>query len=209
MKIAGVDVVDRHLSRARGNVRRVGLDRAITIEKLEYHHLDRFPDETVDAVYTMETFVHSTDPAAALVGSFRVLKPGGSLAVYEYRHAAQSDAQTEMVGLPNKVNKYAAMPASMDLEEGTGESLLENVGFCDVKAVDLSENVKPMLRLFFVAVYVHTLSLRLLVSKPTLSTRWLLLFSIATVVFIAMWLLVLGNHLLKAVVGVGSRALHD
>lgn len=52
------------------------------------------------------------------------------------------------------------MPAYMDFEEGTLGALLENAGFCDVKTADLSENVKPMLRLFFVAAYVPYLIIK-------------------------------------------------
>lgn len=81
LKVIGINVVDRHVSRAKANVQKAGLDEAISIQKQDYHHLERFPDASLDAVYTMETFVPTTDPTAMLKGSYRFLKPGGSLAL--------------------------------------------------------------------------------------------------------------------------------
>jgi len=37
-------------------------------------------------LHTMEMFVHGTDPAQVLAGFFRILKPGGRIAVLEYDH---------------------------------------------------------------------------------------------------------------------------
>lgn len=60
-----------------------------------------------------------------------------------------------------KVNKYAAMPANVGFEKGTLPALLEEVGFQDVKVVDLSQNVKPMLRLFFLVADIPYLIIKL------------------------------------------------
>ncbi|KMP02777.1 hypothetical protein CIRG_02469 [Coccidioides immitis RMSCC 2394] len=138
-----------------------GLRGAIVVQKADYHHLDSFSDSSFDGVYTMETFVHATDPAAALAGFFRVLKPGGSIALYEYDHAKSLDAAEEMVKMFDQVNIHAAMPSNALFEQGRLPSLLEDAGFVDVKVADLSENIKPMLRLFFVVAYIPYLIIRL------------------------------------------------
>lgn len=88
LNIVGIDVVDRHVSRAQQNVQEAGLDKSIRIQKGDYHHLERFSDASLDAAYTMETLMHATDPIAVLEGFFWVLKPGCSLLLYEYDHAA-------------------------------------------------------------------------------------------------------------------------
>ena len=101
----------------------------------------------MSGVYTMETFVHSTDPQKALAEFFRVLRPGGAIVLYEYDH-------TEMLpedysNCMEMINMYAAMPANQGFRRGVLESLVRGVGFVEVELKDLSVNIRPMLRLFF------------------------------------------------------------
>ncbi|KAL1979409.1 hypothetical protein VTN96DRAFT_6052 [Rasamsonia emersonii] len=158
LRIQAIDVVDHHLVKARRNVKAAGLDNAVTVRKGDYHHLEHFPSECVDGVYTMETFVHATDPAAALGEFFRVLKPGGSIALYEYDHrqreAALQAASEKLVTTLESINKYAAMPANTLFDQGVLPAMMEEAGFTDVKVTDLSVHVRPMLRLFFICAYL-------------------------------------------------------
>ena len=113
---------------------------------MDYHHLS-FLDESFGGVYTIETFVHATDPRHVLDEFFRVLKPGGSLSMYEYDH---KDLDTVPRGLKvsmDQVNKFAAMPTNLNV--GILFDMLEEAGFQDIAVEDLSTNIKPMLRLFF------------------------------------------------------------
>lgn len=162
LRVKGIDIVDRHVAKARENVKAARLDGAITIRKCDYHHLDQFPDASFDGVYTMETFVHATDPKAVLDGFFRVLKPGGSVALYEYDHntAEKDDVPDDMLKMFSQVNRYAAMPANVDFEQGRLPLLLKEAGFQDIEVVDLSNNIKPMLRLFFVVAYLPYLVIK-------------------------------------------------
>lgn len=160
LNVRAVDVVERHVTRARINVLSAGLEKAITVQRGDYHHLEEFPTDSLDGIYTMETLVHATDPKAVLEGFFRVLKPGGSLVLFEYAHFIPKDAP-EISKLFGQVNEYAAMPANAEFEANTLASIVEEVGFADIKTSDLSENVKPMLRLFFILAYVPYLIIRL------------------------------------------------
>ncbi|KAJ5963466.1 uncharacterized protein N7479_003342 [Penicillium vulpinum] len=108
----------------------------------------------------METLVYATDPKAVLKVFFRLLKPGASLVLFEYAHFSPKDA-SESSKLFKQVNEYAAMPANTEFEENTLSSMVEEAGFTNIKTSDLSENVKPMLRLFFVLAYVPYLVIRL------------------------------------------------
>ncbi|KAI9787798.1 MAG: hypothetical protein M1816_007446 [Peltula sp. TS41687] len=162
LRIEAIDVVDHHLQKARRNVEASGL-AVVKIYKMDYHHL-AFADESLDGVYTMETLVHSPDPERALAEFFRVLRPGGHIALFEYDH---DDGDGELA--PNRerdamaqVNRYAAMPANARFSQGVLQSLLEQTGFRDVGVEDLSMNIRPMLRLFFVVAFVPYLVIRLL-----------------------------------------------
>ncbi|KOS47588.1 hypothetical protein ACN38_g1459 [Penicillium nordicum] len=158
LNVRAIDVTERHVARAQKNVIAAGLEKAITVQLGDYHHLEGFQTGSLDGVYTIETLVHATNAKSVLEGFLRILKPGGSLVLYEYAHMASKDVEaTKLFG---QVNEYAAMPANTEFEADTLLSFLEEAGFTDVKLTDLSENVKPMLRLFFILAYIPYLFIR-------------------------------------------------
>lgn len=153
-QMQAIDVVDHHIVMARRNVKARGLEGKVTVNKGDYHHLDAFADGSFDGVFTMEKFVHATEPEVAAAESFRVLRPGGSLVLYEYDQPDFSTQSEEASSSWQTINKYAAMPANDRFVTGVLEGILEDVGFEDVVVTDLSENVMPMLRLFYLLVFI-------------------------------------------------------
>ena len=131
----------------------------------------------------METFVHATDPEEALGEFYRVLRPGGRVAMYEYDHL-DFDSEKEMKialsggswGWRRKrkrnrveevkrkaavINKYGSLPANAIFERGVLQKMLEERGFEDVVERDLRENIAPMLLFFYVLAYVPYLFVRM------------------------------------------------
>ncbi|EKV19535.1 MitM [Penicillium digitatum] len=159
LNVRAIDVTERHVARAQKNIVAAGLEKVVTAQLGDYHHLEKFPTESLDGVYTIETLVHATDPKAVVEGFVRILKPGGSLALYEYAHLTPTDAP-EATKLFAQVNKYAAMPANAEFEADALLLLLKEVGFTNITLTDLSENVKPMLRLFYILAYIPYLIIR-------------------------------------------------
>ncbi len=87
LRITGIDLIDHHIAKAKRNVARSGLPSGqVTVQKMDYHHLESIPSESQDGLYTMETFVYATDPEAAVAGFYRILRPGGRLVLFEYDH---------------------------------------------------------------------------------------------------------------------------
>ncbi|KFX87978.1 hypothetical protein V490_07910 [Pseudogymnoascus sp. VKM F-3557] len=154
LRVHGIDVVDRHVAKAQRNVKAAGLDRAISVRKMDFHHLDGFEDESLDGAYTMETFVHATDPETALEAFYRVLKPGGSIAFYEYDHSNLESAPIATQRAWERINKYAAMPSNARFGQGILQKLLADAGFVDIEVKDLTPNVMPMVRLFYLIAYI-------------------------------------------------------
>jgi len=72
-RVHGIDLVDHHIVKARRNVETRGLEGKITVTNSDYHHLDAFADDSFDGAYTMETFVHATEPEIAAAEFFRVI----------------------------------------------------------------------------------------------------------------------------------------
>jgi len=162
LRIEGIDVVDRHIQKARQNIKAAGLESAAAVRKMDYHHLDGFADEIFDGAYTMETFVHATDPEVALAEFYRVLKPGGTIALYEYDHSNLNSAPSDLKESMKQINEYASMPANTRFDKGVLQKMLVEAGFVDVMVKDLTTNVTPMLRLFFVLAYVPFLIIKFL-----------------------------------------------
>ncbi|KAI8954650.1 S-adenosyl-L-methionine-dependent methyltransferase [Xylaria longipes] len=90
LQVTAIDVVERHVRKARKTTRKLekkttaGGVGSLEVRHMDYHHLDGLDAESFDGVYTMETLVHATDPEMVLRGFFRVLKPGGRIAMHEY-----------------------------------------------------------------------------------------------------------------------------
>ena len=122
-----IDVVDRHVRWAKQNTHSHGFDNAITVKKMDYHHLDDFPDDLFDGVYTMETFMHATDPEQAPREFFRVLKPGGSIALYEYGHRNPSNAPEDIRTSLEIINKYSSMPSNGRFEQGVLQGMIRRL----------------------------------------------------------------------------------
>jgi len=161
LRVFCIDVVNRHIRRAKRNVHAHGFAKAISVQKMDYHHLDGFADSTFDGLYTMETFVHATDPELALSEFLRVLKPGGTIALYEYDHDL-SKAPRDIKDSMQEINKYTAMPSNARFSKGKLQQMLKDVGFEDISYQDLTVNVTPMLRWFFILAYIPFLFVKLL-----------------------------------------------
>lgn len=167
LKMTAIDVIDHHVDKTKRNIARAGIPPgSIDVRRMDYHHLDSIPDASHDGVYTMETFVHSHDPVGVLAGFFRLLRPGGKVVMFEYDHTVGSAEGKEISKTAETdlrlVNKWSSMPANELSRRGVFTSMMEEVGFVDVKAVDLSAHIRPMLRLFFVLAFVPYLFIKLL-----------------------------------------------
>ncbi|KAK0616208.1 S-adenosyl-L-methionine-dependent methyltransferase [Immersiella caudata] len=160
LSVSAVDVVPHHVEKARRNVNKSkskleGKKVEITVQHADYHHLDFLPDSLFDGIYTMETLVHATDPESVLAGFFRLVKPGGHLALFEYDHSLiDQDVPEELAATMQKVNLYSAMPTNARSHPGVFKAMLEDAGFTDVVVRDYSENIKPMTRLFYALAVV-------------------------------------------------------
>lgn len=151
LKVEAIDIVDRHVARGRTNVQAQKLEKSITVSKMSYQDLS-FGNASFDGLYTMETLSHATDFHQAVKELHRVLKPGGSLVLFEYEHAdPKTGPAKEAIA---RVNEYSSMTAFQNLTIGSIEKELSTVGFDDIEVRDFSENVAPMMRFFALVALV-------------------------------------------------------
>lgn len=164
LRVSGIDIIDHHLEKARRNIDRSGLPKGtITVRKMDYHHLESLAEQSLDGIYTMETFVHATDPETALAGFRRLLRPGGRVVLFEYDHELVTESMPkELVTNFRQINQYGACPTFGSSERDVFKRMLEDAGFEDVVVRDFSENVRPMMRLFWVLAIIPYILVRLL-----------------------------------------------
>lgn len=158
LRVKAIDLLAMHVQWARENVKRKHLGDQVEVLTGNYENLD-FDNDTFDGVYTMETLVHAGEPDQAMREFYRVLKPGGVVTHVEYEH----DMDNNPVGRNalRRINTYAHMPAFEQFSLNTIRKKLENVGFQDVEVQDLSKNVAPMMRFFFLLAYIPYLIIQL------------------------------------------------
>jgi ubiquinone/menaquinone biosynthesis C-methylase UbiE len=145
--VTGIDILEFNLQEATRRTAKTGLAEHTHFQWGDYHHLT-FSDAAFDGVYTMETFVHSADPKAALAEFFRVLKPGGRLVMFEYSRTPEDELSAAANAALRRVCDEAAMPAWLQLYHGTLDELLVNQGFLIERSQDVTAHVMPMLRAF-------------------------------------------------------------
>lgn len=163
MQVYGIDIVENHVRWAQQCVKDRGFAKSVTVCLMDYHHLE-LPDKSFDGVYTIEALCHATDPEKVLGEFFRVLKPGGSIALYDF-HRLQPNTEgvsSDFLKSLDKFSRRTAMPAWEIFQDGVLQSMLERQGFTDVVAEDLSENIKPMVTLFYIMAYIPFLIIRFL-----------------------------------------------
>ena len=152
LRVTAIDVIDHHVVKARRNIARARLPPGqVTAQKMDYHHLETIPDQSHEGVYTIETFVHATDPETVLAGFYRILRPGGRLVLHEYDNEMGVDPNypQHVADELSRINKYTAMPTNTRSHAGVLPRMLEDAGFTNVRVEDLSANIRPMLRLFY------------------------------------------------------------
>ncbi|KAI1757496.1 S-adenosyl-L-methionine-dependent methyltransferase [Xylaria castorea] len=183
LQVTAIDVVERHVRKAKKTARKLektkktaGKVGSLEVRHMDYHHLDGLGAESFEGVYTMETLVHATDPEKVLRGFFRVLKPGGRMAMHEYDNVLEGESEegqtpeeeskvrdeTKKKGKPDEnlkrsmrqVNEWSAMPTNAISSPGAFKRMLEEVGFVDVEVRDLSDHIRPMTRFFYILAIV-------------------------------------------------------
>ena len=126
--VRGIDITEPFVEAGNKLTRLLGLADRVAIEPGDGQHLP-YPDETFDGAYTQHVTMNVADRARFLAEAWRVVKPGGFLALTEH-------------GLGPTGQPHHPVPWS---EDGTGEwlvtpsrtrVLLRAAGFVDVEVED-------------------------------------------------------------------------
>jgi len=81
--VVGINNNAYQITRGEKHVKAAGLSSLCSFVKGDFMHMP-FADETFDAIYAIEAICHAPDKTAMYAELFRVLKPGGRFACYEW-----------------------------------------------------------------------------------------------------------------------------
>lgn len=163
LRVKCIDYMAHHVAKARRNIAKSGLaPGTVTADRGDYHHLENIPDNSLDGIYTMETFVHATDPKAVLEGFKRIIRPGGHIALFEYEHNHLENEPDDLATSMRQINEWAAMPTNAVSHQGVFKQMLEDAGFVNVEVRDYSYNIRPITRLFWLLGVIPLFFIKLL-----------------------------------------------
>ncbi len=123
-RVIGVDMTPEMVTKARRNAERLGASN-VEFRLGEIEHLP-LADATIDVVLSNCVINLSPDKAATFREAFRVLKPGGRLAISDVVATQELPS-----GLKNQLATHAACLAGAATVEGLRSALL-NAGFSEV-----------------------------------------------------------------------------
>ncbi|KAL8927023.1 MAG: hypothetical protein Q9208_002568 [Pyrenodesmia sp. 3 TL-2023] len=150
LHVQAIDITPNHAIWAQRNVERQGMQDSVHVQWGDYHNLP-FVSDSFDGVYTMETLVHASDPARAVAEIYRVVKPGGHIVFHEYDHIDPTkpppDCPPSLLADLLRINTHLA--GNQFFNRGVLQGIMEEQGFVDVTSRDLSENMRPLMRLFY------------------------------------------------------------
>jgi len=140
-KIVGVNINEYQLKRAAELTEASGLSHLAEYRNCDFMLLDA-PDESFDAVYSIEASCCAPDKAGVYSEAFRVLKPGALLGVYEYCMTDLFDPENpEQLKLKSDMEYSGALPNIARPHEV--DDAMRAVGFELLEARDLAADAPP------------------------------------------------------------------
>ena len=131
-RVTGIDVEDPVLSRATSTVQSHGLSDRVVLKLVEPGPLP-FDDETFDIVFSKDAILHIPDTGALFRDAYRVLKPGGWLAIGDW-YCGDTPFTEEMSAWVERLDiGFAMKPIETDRKR------LEAAGFVDVAILDRTD----------------------------------------------------------------------
>lgn len=141
-KIFGITLVPFEIERAQERAKNSGIQEKTNYQVMDYSATN-FLDNHFDAIYTTETLSHSPDIRKTLKEFFRILKPGGKIALFEYTLASDEKFSAWEKKMLDVVIEGSAMMGLKDFRHNQFTGVLKNAGFENVNEQNITENIRP------------------------------------------------------------------
>ena len=141
-KIFGITLVRFEVKRAQRRAKNLGVQEKTKYQVMDYSATN-FPDNYFDAIYTTETLSHSPDIHKTLQEFFRVLKPGGKIALFEYTIAPDEKFSAREKKMLDVVIEGSAMMGLKDFRHDQFTEVIKKAKFENAKEQNITENIRP------------------------------------------------------------------
>ncbi len=140
-KIVGVNSNGYQLERARSYAEQAGLSHLAEFMHCDFLSVDA-PDESFDAIYSIEATIHAPDKVSIFGEILRLLKPGARFAVYEYAMTDRFDPQDPKHLRIKADIQFGGGLVTIDDRE-TIDAAIHSLGFEVLEIRDLAEQSGP------------------------------------------------------------------
>lgn len=144
-KIFGITLVPFEVEKAKELGKKLGIENNTDYRVMDYSETT-FSDDYFDAIYTTETLSHSPDIRKTLREFFRILKPGGKIALFEYTIAPDEKFSEWEKKILDIVINGSAMLGLKDFRHNHFTKVVKSIGFENVREQNISEHIRPSFR---------------------------------------------------------------
>jgi sterol 24-C-methyltransferase len=157
-QIHGIDLLyEPSIKQANKNKKKFDANQ-VEFSEMDYSDL-KFPDNTFDGVFTIETLVHSPNYAQTLKEFCRVLKPGGVIVNFEY--AMDDHMKKEVQIVWDFIYQNGSMHTLSDFRISRMRTNWESAGFEDVSMNDITDRMRPFMRRLYELAFLPYYLLKL------------------------------------------------
>lgn len=142
-RVAGITVVPFQATKAKKHASQRAVDHLTSFGVQDYT-ATTFPSASFDVVWAVESVVHAQNKQRFLQEAYRLLKPGGRLIMAEYTLRNESDLTPAEQQMMQPWLDGWAMPNLLSAK--TYQALMQEVGFQQSTAEDITPNVLPSLK---------------------------------------------------------------
>ncbi len=138
--ITGLNNNEAQVEKAQARAAAAHLENPTDFIICDYMHIDA-PDASFDRAYAIESIPHATSKASVFAEAYRILKPGGLFASYDWCVTSKFDpADAEHLHIKREIMIGNALP-DISLPQDV-DSALEEVGFEILVNDDLADTVR-------------------------------------------------------------------
>ena len=176
VQVVGIDINEYEIKYARKLAQKENIDDKVKFEVQDYSRTN-FENKSFDGIFTVETLSHSPDVKKTLREFYRILKPGGKIALFEYTLAPDSKFSTEDM---EKLDRGIVGTAALGLKEFRHDmfpKILTDIGFKNVREENTTKQFRPSLeRLKNIAVvpyfFINLFKLKKFFVNTSLAVEW-------------------------------------
>ena len=147
-KINGITIVPFEIDCANKISKKRKISHLTNFSLMDYSKMS-FPDNHFDAIFTLETLSHALYLEKTLREIFRVLKPNGKIAFFEYTVASDTQFTKHEMRIVRQIAHISAMTSLYKFKHTKFSKRLKETGFVNIKTENITKNVTPTLKRFY------------------------------------------------------------